>query len=143
MIIVQRRIVLNSLPNLVNLGNSRLVQRPLLKPAHRLLQLIDRARTNDQLIPMLLVQERIVSGPSVSQLAPLAASFRRGRLPHVQSLVVRRLVVQVRVHTALSEPACAVYDLLLGFAQESACDGRVSVEGYVELTQCWEKLGLL
>ena len=142
MIIIQRRLMLNRLPHIINPLQRLLTQTPSLNILERLLNLLETTRAKDNRVAMLLVQWRIVRHPPICQLRRWDALLLRDLLPLLQRFEVRGPIVQLRVQATqriFSKPANAFFDLLLRFGQETAGDGRVGVECYIEFAQGGEE----
>ena len=136
--------MLDRLPDVLDPPHGLVRQRAGLQALHRLRQLLERARADDDGVAELAPQRRVVRHPPVRQVRPRTPGLRRHRLPLAQRLEVGRLRVHVAVHAAehVAEAAGAVGDLLARLDQEAARDGRVGVEGDAEPAQGRQEEGL-
>lgn len=147
MIIIQRRLMLDRLPHLIDRLDRLLAQRALRDEPQRLLDLLISAPAINHFIPILGLQWRIPAHPSVRQLRPPDALIGRDLLPPLKCIEIGGFAVHATVHLAqgfgLVEAAFARRDVGAGFGEEAAGEGRVDVEGDVEAAEGGEEDGFL
>ena len=97
MIIIQRRLMLDRLPHMVNLLHRILAQRPVLQPLERLLQLVVGAGAHDDRVAVLVAQRRVVRHPAVGEVGLGAALLFGDRVPLRERGQVGRALVHLVV----------------------------------------------
>lgn len=138
--------MLDLLPDLINALARLLAERTILDPLESLLELLRGAGTDDDGVPVLLLQRRIVCDPSIGKLGTRGAFFLRDGLPLRQCVEERRLHVHLAVHAAqgfLGEAPSAVANLLCCLGEKATGQRAVCIEGNSQLAQRWEEESLL
>jgi hypothetical protein len=141
--VINRRIGLDTLPNLLNPLCRLRAQLALLDPLRRLLNLLDATRADNDavllsLYPIPLGNGRMVRNPPIRQFGLAHSLLVRNLVPLDERRAQTGLVVQLRVQAANGlriEAARARVEVRSRLGQEAARDGRVGVEDDTELLE--------
>lgn len=96
-VIIERRIIRNNLPDLANLSADLLANWPLLQPGQGFLYLGQFTSTEDNGVTMFGIKHRVESDPTICKLCPATLGSQSGRSPQIKGLVVGGLVLEIVV----------------------------------------------
>jgi len=137
LIVVQRRLALHALPDLVNLLHGSFTQRASLQSLDSLLKLLDVPCTHNDDIAFSPIQLRVVRNPAISKFCPRNPFVLCNLLPHIECSDEARPVIHAVVHLrkrlSLSKSAIRVGQFRLGFGEKSTCDRAVGVKCHIVL----------